>query len=137
MQRWKHAIAAAAAMGAAVLASAQGLVREAPRDVRPAVLSVSATPPLIAVDGQPDRLSPGSRIRDTNNMLVLSQALAGRTVHTVYRRDGAGLVHEVWLLTPEEYARLGGVSTGNPEGYKRFQELLNLIWTARVLAGLR
>jgi hypothetical protein len=31
----------------------------------------------------------------------------------VYRRDGAGLVHEVWMLTEDEYARLAKASKGD------------------------
>ncbi len=85
------------------------------------------------MDGQPDRLSPGARVRDRNNMLVLSGALAGKTLYTVYRRDAAGLVHEVWLLNEEEYAKVGGNYNGDPEGYKRFAELLDMIWAARWL----
>jgi hypothetical protein len=84
------------------------------------------------MDDKPDRLSPGVRVRDLNNMLVLTGALANKTVYTVYRRDGSGLVHEVWLLTEAEYAKLGGVNAGDANGYKRFIELLNLIWAARV-----
>ena len=44
-------------------------------------------------------------------------------------------MHEVWLLREEEYRKLGGTSAdlGNPEGYKRFAELLDLIWAARWL----
>ena len=56
-------------------------------------------------------------------------------LYTVYRRDPAGFVHEVWLLTADEYRKIGGTDAGNPEGYKRFIELLNLIWAART-AGL-
>lgn len=118
---------------AALSVSAQGIVREAPRDVKPGVIAVSATPPIITVDGKDDRFSPGVRIRDTNNMLVLTGALAGKSVYTVYRRDPSGLVHEVWLLTAAEYEKLGGTSTGDPEGVKRFVDLLNLIWSARAL----
>ena len=87
---------------AATAALSQGFVREAPRDVKPAIIGVSATPPVITVDGKEDRLSPGARVRDRNNMLVLSGALAGKNLYTVYRRDGAGLVHEVWLLNVVE-----------------------------------
>ena len=76
--------------------------------------------------GKPDRLSPGSRIRDLNNMLVLSGGLVGKTLPVVFRRDAAGLVHEVWILTPEEYSRLGGATGG-----ERFVELLALIFGAR------
>ncbi|HSV83889.1 MAG TPA: hypothetical protein VLK85_32225 [Ramlibacter sp.] len=132
MNRWIPTTLLATCLVAAS-AFAQGFTREAPRDVKPGLMAVSATPPIIAMDGQPDRLSPGARVRDTNNMLVLSGALAGKTVYTVYRRDSAGLVHEAWLLTPEEYAKLGGTSSGDPEGIKRFNELLNLIWAARML----
>jgi len=136
MNRW----ITPALLGLSVVASAafaQGMVREAPRDVKPALMAVSATPPLVAIDGVQTRLSPGARIRDTNNMLVLSGALAGKTVPTVYKRDGMGLVHEVWLLTPEEYAKVGGAKVGDPQGYKRFQDLLNLIFAARAAMMLR
>ena len=49
-------------------------------------------------------------------MLVLTQAIAGQTLYTVYKRDGAGLVHEVWLLNAEEYAKVGGINLGDPTG---------------------
>jgi hypothetical protein len=136
MQRWKlWAFAAFACMS--TLAQAQGLIREAPKDVRPAIIAVSATPPDITVEGKPDRFSPGARIRDLNNMLVLSGSLAGKSLYTVYRRDQAGLVHEVWLLTAAEYEKLGGSASGDADGHKRFYELLNLIWQARMLAGIK
>ena len=117
---------------AAATAFAQGLTREAPRDVTPAIIAIGHTPPDITVNGKPDRLSPGSRIRDVNNMLVLSGSLAGKSVYTVYKRDAAGLVHEVWMLTAAEYEKLGGTDQGSPEGYKRFYEFLNLIFAARM-----
>ena len=133
MNRWiRIALAGLSLATAAFAATAQGIVREAPKDVKPGIMAVSATPPIITMDGKEDRLSPGVRVRDLNNMLVLTGALANKTVYTVYRRDGAGLVHEVWLLTEAEYAKLGGVNAGTPDGYKRFMELLNLIWAARV-----
>lgn len=106
-------------------AQAQGIQRTAPKDVVLARLVVTA-PPEISLDGKPDRLSPGSRIRDLNNMLVLSGGLVGKTLPVVFRRDAAGLVHEVWILTPEEYSRLGGATGG-----ERFAELLALIFGAR------
>lgn len=124
---------------ASAAALAQAVMRDAPKDVKPGIIAVSATPPIITVDGKADRLSPGARVRDRNNMMVLSGQLAGKTLYTVYRRDGAGLVHEVWLLNEEEYAKVGGKgdADGNPEGYKRFAELLDMIWKARSLVMLR
>lgn len=111
-------------------ALAQGIQREAPKDVVLGQMVVTQ-PPVITMNGKPDRLSPGSRIRDLNNMLVLSGGIVGKVLPVVYRRDGAGLVHEAWILTPDEYRKLGGANTGDPEGYKRFNELLALIFGAR------
>ena len=133
MNRWiKRALSAGLVLAACTaLAQAPSLTREAPKDVKPAILGVTPTPPIVTINGQPDRLSPGYRIRDRNNMLVLSQALAGQNHYTVYRRDAAGLVHEVWLLTAEEYAKVGGLNVADPNGYLRFMELLAAIWVAR------
>jgi hypothetical protein len=111
-------------------AAAQGIQRDAPKDVVLGRLAVIA-PPDVTVDGKPDRLSPGSRIRDLNNLLVLSGSLAGQTVPVVYRRDAAGLVHEAWILTPDEYSRLGGTDGSSADGHKRFAELLSIIFGAR------
>jgi hypothetical protein len=111
-------------------ASAQGIQREAPKDVVLGRLVVTA-PPQITLDGKPDRLSPGSRIRDLNNMVVLSGGIVGKEYPVVYRRDAAGLVHEAWMLTHEEYGKLGGASGGDADGHKRFAELLAIIFGAR------
>jgi len=45
----------------------------------------------------------------------------------VYRRDAAGLVHEVWVLTADEYSKLNGA----PAGTSAFFELLAIIFGAR------
>jgi hypothetical protein len=122
-----------ALIGLALLAGqtfAQGLQRSAPKDVVLGKLVVTA-PPEVTVDGKPGRLSPGSRIRDLNNMLVLSGGIVGKQLPVVYRRDALGLVHEVWILTEDEYRKLGGVDRGDAEGYRRFAELLDLIFGAR------
>jgi hypothetical protein len=125
--------ATAAMAGAFVLFSpataAQGIQRSVPRDVVLGQLTVTA-PPQITIDGKPDRLTPGSRIRDLNNMVVLSGGIVGKTLPVVYRRDAAGLVHEAWVLTADEYRKLGGAGADG-EGVKRFYELLALIFAAR------
>jgi len=134
MNRWFR-IACTSLAFAATAASAQITTeRGAPLGVKPAIIAVSATPPIIQVEGKDDRFSPGARIRDRENRLVLTGTLAGKSVYTVYKRDAAGLVHEVWILNEEEYRKLGGnPDLGNPEGYKRFYELLDLIWANRFL----
>ncbi len=66
---------------------------------------VVTQPPEIEIDGKPERLSPGARIRDANNMLVLSGSLVGKRYLVNLVREPVGLVHEVWILTEAE-ARL-------------------------------
>ena len=109
-------------------AAAQGFVREAPRDVARGRLTVTV-PPQIMLDGKADRLSPGARIRGINNLLLMSGSVVGQDLPVVYKRDAAGLVHEVWVLTPAEYEKLAG--TDSASGYQRFNELLALIFGAR------
>jgi hypothetical protein len=133
MNRWTRTAFAGVALVAAVASAQVAAVRSAPKDVRPAIISVSATPPVIEVDGKPDRFSPGARIRDLDERLVLTGSLAGRSVYSVYRRDAAGLVHEVWLLNEEEYRKLGGADPSSADGYRRFAELLDLVWASRWL----
>ena len=108
----------------------ESIRREAPKDVTLGVMTVVA-PPVIQMDGQPARLSPGSRIRDTRNMLVLSASLAGRSVPVVYRRDPSGLVHEVWMLTADEYTKLSGIATHSQDGLAQFITSLATIFGAR------
>ena len=66
---------------------------------------VFGTAPEIAVNGQPARLAPGSRIRDAGNMLLVPSAAHGGKFLVHYTVDTSGLVKDVWILTPEEAAR--------------------------------
>jgi len=80
------------------------LQRQFPDQARRGLLRVTA-PPDIELDGKPDRLSPGARIRSTDRRIVLPQQLIGQELQVNYRRESLGLVHEVWLLTPAEQAQ--------------------------------
>jgi hypothetical protein len=75
--------------------------REVPADAKRGDLTISL-PPQVTLDGNADRLSPGARIRNTQNLMVLSGTLAGQELPVVYRRDSAGLIHEVWILSADE-----------------------------------
>ena len=59
-------------------------------------------PPEILLDGQPERLSPGARIRSAQRMLTTPASITGQNLLVNYTRDASGLVSEVWILTPEE-----------------------------------
>ena len=134
MNRWIRTALLTLSLAATAAVAQITTERGAPLGVKPAIIAVSATPPIIQVDGKDDRFSPGARIRDRQNLLVLTGSLAGKSVYTVYKRDSAGLVHEVWLLNEEEFRKLGGnPDLSTPDGYKRFNELLDMIWAARWL----
>jgi hypothetical protein len=62
-------------------------------------------PPEVLLNGRPARLAPGARIRNRNNLIVVSGALLGEDLPVRYTLDPIGLVHEVWVLTAEEAAR--------------------------------
>lgn len=56
----------------------------------------------VQLDGNPARLSPGARIRNQQNLLQMTGALVGQLYLVNYTRDAAGLLREVWILTPDE-----------------------------------
>jgi hypothetical protein len=132
MNRWSRRLLPALLLALAPLAApAQTPVREAPRDVQPGRLVVTQ-PPEVQLDGKPDRLSPGARIRSTQNMLVLSASIVNQPLPVVYRRDSSGLLHELWILTEAEYTRLGGRSPGtDAESLREFNNVLALIFGSR------
>ena len=91
------------------------LQRQFPEQAHRGLLRVTA-PPDIELDGKPDRLSPGARIRNTDQRLVMAQQLVGQELPVNYLREGMGLVHEVWLLSPAEQAQH---RSGKGEGVQR------------------
>ena len=92
--------------------AAQAQPRPFPDAALRGVLQIT-NPPEVLLDGKADRLSPGSRIRGVRNELVMSGGLIGERFVVNYTREAHGLVHDVWLLTPEEAAlKRRGASTG-------------------------
>ncbi|MFZ2651475.1 MAG: hypothetical protein WA210_15350 [Burkholderiaceae bacterium] len=63
-------------------------------------------PPLIALNGEPNRLAPGARIRGTNNTIVLSGSLVGSRLSAHYTIDAHGLLKDVWILQDDELANI-------------------------------
>jgi hypothetical protein len=137
MKRWKLPLATVSIAAYALLACLAGLFPSeagaqvvqrtipVPKDVKRGVLIVTL-PPEATLNGLPDRLSPGVRIRSTNNMLLLSGTIAGQALPVLYRRDTSGLIHEAWVLTPAEDSQLRAA-----EGSNLFYELLVLIFGVR------
>ncbi len=81
--------------------SAQAAARPFPPNAVRGVLTVTQ-PPEVLMNGRPDRLSPGARIRGTNNMLVMSGAMVGQAMLVNYVREPNGYIHDVWVLTEAE-----------------------------------
>ncbi|MBL8339976.1 MAG: hypothetical protein JNL30_00800 [Rubrivivax sp.] len=87
-----------------------------------------AQPPEVLLNGRPARLAPGARIRDENNMLALTGALAGRRVVVHYTVDLSGLLSEIWVLTPAERARVPWPTTREQAAAWSFDPLAQ-VWT--------
>jgi hypothetical protein len=99
------------APGVAQVAGQQEFVgRQFPAKALRGILLVT-TPPQVLLDGRPDRLSPGARIRDADNSFVMSANVVGQRLVVNFTRDASNLIHEVWLLTPEEAARKANLAT--------------------------
>ena len=87
-------------------------IRSFPPDAKRGELVVLGAPD-IAMDGKADRLSPGARIRDASNALVLSGAVVNTKLIVNYTRDNLGLVQNVWVLNAEEIKqKMPGQSVG-------------------------
>jgi hypothetical protein len=61
-------------------------------------------PPEVRLNGKPDRLAPGARIRGMNNLLVLSGSVIGQNLLVNYVRNPTGELQDIWILTPDEAA---------------------------------
>lgn len=61
-------------------------------------------PPDVLLNGQPSRLAPGSRIRGTENLLLMSAALVGQKLVVHYTVDISGLLMDLWVLNEAELA---------------------------------
>lgn len=67
---------------------------------------VLTNPPEVLLNGKADRLAPGARIRGTDNMLVMPGAAVGQKLVVNYTRESYGLLLDVWVLRPDEIAKL-------------------------------
>ena len=55
----------------------------------------------VELNGQPAQLSPGAQIRDPLNRIIMPATLPPDSA-VKYQLDAAGLVHRVWILSPQE-----------------------------------
>lgn len=82
-------------------ASVCAQVRQFPANSQVGMLEVTA-PPLVLLNQQADRLSPGARIKASNNQIVMSASLVGQQHWVRFVRNHLGQLHDVWILSPAE-----------------------------------
>jgi hypothetical protein len=89
-------------------AAVTSAIAQQPRAFPPTALRgelLITNPPEVQLNGQPARLSPGARIRGSNNLIQVSGAAIGQRQVVHYTLDGFGQLRDVWVLTAEEQAR--------------------------------
>ncbi len=94
---------AALAVAASIAPAAAQVQRNFPQTALRGTIAIGL-PPDIQLNGRDARLGPGARIRGQNNLLQMSAALSGQKFVVNYTVDTLGLVHDVWILRPEEVA---------------------------------
>ena len=94
--------------------TAQAQIRNFPPEVVRDTISF-VSPPQVVVNNRSEFLAPGVRVRNEQNLLALTGSLFGKTFLVNYLRDPAGLIREIWILTPEEAGlRPKAASPGEP-----------------------
>ena len=66
----------------------------------------------VMMDDKAMQLAAGAQIRDQQNLIIVPTAIPKRGAVVVYTLDSAGQIFRVWLLTPQEVAKLKPVSGG-------------------------
>jgi len=91
------------ALGFVSSASAQALRAFPPNTLRGAI--VFGDYPTVTLNGRDALLSPGSRVRGPNNMLVMTPTIVGAKLLVHYTLDvGTDRIRDIWILTPDEAA---------------------------------
>ncbi|MES2933383.1 MAG: hypothetical protein V4805_07845 [Pseudomonadota bacterium] len=86
---------------AAVSITAQAIERSFPPNAIRAVMSI-ASHPHVMINGKSRQLSAGARIRNTDNLIVMSSYLGNKNMLVNFTEDLNGNVQDVWILTSAE-----------------------------------
>lgn len=113
---YRCALALAAAAMVAAPAAAQ--TRTFPQNALRGELVIT-TPPEARLNDREVRLSPGARIRNAQNLFVLTNSVAGTELVVNYTLDLSGNLRDVWILSAEEARRQPWPTT--PEQAQQWQ----------------
>lgn len=86
-------------------------VRKFPANALRGEIVITQPPELLLNQKVAARLAPGARIRGADGLLAMSGALVGKKLVVHYTVDSSGNLHDVWVLTPQEFARQPWPST--------------------------
>lgn len=79
-------------------------LRQLPADVVVATM-VANGGSIVLLDDQRVRLSPAAQVRGANNLIIVPASLYG-THAVAVKQDFQGMVHRIWILSPDELAAL-------------------------------
>ena len=77
--------------------------RSFPLDSKYGMLTLKSTQQAF-VNGNEYKVSPGLRVFNAQNFMVLSNQIMGVEFKAAYRLDTGGWIQEIWVLTPGEIA---------------------------------
>jgi hypothetical protein len=120
------ALAAFAAVVVASPASAQ-VQRNFPREALRGDLVVGVFPEAV-LNGKPARFAPGARIFGLNNTFELPGTIAGRKAKVHYTVDPMGQLRDVWILRPDEAAKVPWPATREEAAQWQF-DYIGQRWT--------
>ena len=101
---YRCALAAFALVTGLVASAAAQTLRHFPPNTLRGALVIGAFP-AVTMNGKATTMSPGSRIRDANNAVVMGPTLAGSKLLVHYTLDiDNARIKDVWILTPDEAA---------------------------------
>jgi hypothetical protein len=123
---YRCAVAAVVAASLAGAAAAQ-VARQFPQNALRGELVITA-PPEAALNGAPMRLAPGARIRNADNLLALPATIVGQRLFVHYTVDGGGQLRDVWILRPDELAKVPWPTTPQQAASWAFDPIAQ-VWT--------
>lgn len=78
--------------------------------------------PVVELDGERERMVPGTRLIDTSNRSITPASVTGKRLVVNYVRYANGQLHTIWILTPKEAQERRAVA--NPSWWEGLVESL-------------
>lgn len=102
LTRFACRLTAVALLGCVLAVGAVSAARNLPKDARFGKLT-AFTYPYASIGGKALRMSPGAKIYNEQNLIIMPAAMRQRA-KVLYRLDNAGSLSAIWLLTEHEAA---------------------------------